>query len=93
MMVISLFISYNVEQVRKLDAVFSAAMFAAKKCDRTEGCIDSLHSPCLRRKILDYFSGNDDVTPTDLSNKMGQSRFKKSLSLSLFYGLIHYQKT
>ncbi|KAJ8615687.1 hypothetical protein MRB53_035059 [Persea americana] len=60
-------------KVRKLDAVFSAAMFAAKKCDGTEGCINSLHSSCLQRKILDYFGENDDASPTDLSKMMAQS--------------------
>lgn len=83
MMVIYLFISYNVEQVRKLDAVFSAAMFAAKKCDGTEGCINSLHSSCLQRKILDYFGENDDASPTDLSKMMAQSRYRKFLFLYL----------
>ncbi|RWR96884.1 ATP-dependent DNA helicase Q-like protein 5 isoform X1 [Cinnamomum micranthum f. kanehirae] len=60
-------------KVRKLDAVFSSAMFAAKKCDRTGGCINSLHSSCLQRKILDYFGENDDASPTDLSKMMAQS--------------------
>ena len=83
MMVIYLFISYNVEQVRKLDAVFSAAMFAAKKCDGTGGCINSLHSSCLQRKILDYFGENDDASPTDLSKMMAQSRYRKFLFLYL----------
>ncbi|CAA7396392.1 unnamed protein product [Spirodela intermedia] len=43
-------------KIRKLDAMFGAAMFAAKECKRTGGCSSSLHSECMRKRILDYFA-------------------------------------
>lgn len=60
-------------KVLKFDSVFDAAIFAAKTCVGREGCSGSLHSSCLKRKILDYFSRNHDDPPKDLSNKMGKS--------------------
>ncbi|GJV85806.1 ATP-dependent DNA helicase Q-like 5 protein [Tanacetum coccineum] len=63
-------------KVRKLDAMYNAALFAVKTYDRTNGCIDSQHTPCLQKKILDYFNADND---NDIPNKMGQtSQFLRS---------------
>ncbi|KVH97845.1 hypothetical protein Ccrd_000060, partial [Cynara cardunculus var. scolymus] len=56
--------------------MFNAAVFAVKTCDRTSGCIDSQHTPCLQKKILDYFDSDDD---SNIPNKMDQtSRFLRA---------------
>ncbi|CAA6660078.1 unnamed protein product [Spirodela intermedia] len=47
---------FEICKIRKLDAMFGAAMFAAKECKRTGGCSSSLHSECMRKRILDYFA-------------------------------------
>ncbi|XP_059445043.1 ATP-dependent DNA helicase Q-like 5 isoform X2 [Corylus avellana] len=57
-------------KVRKLDAMFNAAAFAANVCEKMHGCYGCQHTPCLQRNILDYFNGEDN---SDISNKMGQS--------------------
>ncbi|XP_077211920.1 DEAD/DEAH box RNA helicase family protein [Tasmannia lanceolata] len=60
-------------KVWKLDAMFNAAIFAAKECERVGGCSGSLHTSCLQRKFLAYFSNNHDVPEHDFSNKIGSS--------------------
>ncbi|KAI3720392.1 hypothetical protein L6452_21308 [Arctium lappa] len=63
-------------KVRKVDVMFNAAVFAVKTCDRTSGCTDSQHTPCLQKKILDYFNSDDD---SNIPNKMDQtSRFLRA---------------
>nr|XP_043626799.1 ATP-dependent DNA helicase Q-like 5 [Erigeron canadensis] len=63
-------------QVRKVDAMFNAALFAVKTCDRKSGCTGSQHTPCLQKKILDYFNAEND---DKISNTMGQtSRFLRA---------------
>ncbi|XP_050205582.1 ATP-dependent DNA helicase Q-like 5 isoform X2 [Mercurialis annua] len=57
-------------KVRKLDAMYNAAVFSINKCDKMQGCSDADHTPCLQRKILDYFK---DDSGCDISNKMRQS--------------------
>ncbi|KAF3431093.1 hypothetical protein FNV43_RR25823 [Rhamnella rubrinervis] len=57
-------------KVRKLDAMFNAAVFAVNECDKINGCSGVQHMPCLQRKILDYFSEDDN---SNVPNKMGQS--------------------
>ncbi|XP_031121821.1 ATP-dependent DNA helicase Q-like 5 [Ipomoea triloba] len=56
-------------KVRKMDAMFNAAVAAVKGCDKVHGCNDYDHTPCLQRKILEYFESNDDI---DVPNKMAQ---------------------
>ncbi|PWA35038.1 DNA/RNA helicase, ATP-dependent, DEAH-box type, conserved site [Artemisia annua] len=64
------------DKVRKLDAMYNVALFAVKTCDRTSGCIDSEHTPCLQKKILDYFNADND---NNIPNKMGEtSRFLRA---------------
>ncbi|KAJ0495501.1 putative DNA helicase [Helianthus annuus] len=38
-------------KVRKVDAMFNAALFAVKTCDRTNGCTDSQHTPCVIHQV------------------------------------------
>ncbi|KAL5548713.1 hypothetical protein UlMin_003944, partial [Ulmus minor] len=57
-------------KVRKLDAMFNAAMFAVNSCEKLHGCWGAHLTPCLQRRILDYFNKDDNC---DVSNKMGQS--------------------
>lgn len=57
-------------KVRKLDAMFNAAVFAVNVCKKMHGCYGCQHTPCLQKKIVDYFSGDDN---SDVSSKMGQS--------------------
>ncbi|KAA8529737.1 hypothetical protein F0562_034163 [Nyssa sinensis] len=57
-------------KVRKIDAMFNAADFAVKVCEKIHGCYDALHTPCLQRKILEYFDGDGG---SDVPSKMGQS--------------------
>ncbi|XP_047310899.1 ATP-dependent DNA helicase Q-like 5 [Impatiens glandulifera] len=57
-------------KVQKIDAMYNAAIFAVTKCDKTQGCIDSQHTPCLQKIITEYFTGIDDI---DVTNKMGIS--------------------
>ncbi|KAK9050905.1 hypothetical protein SSX86_027530 [Deinandra increscens subsp. villosa] len=47
-------------KVRRVDAMFNAAVFAVKTCDRANGCTGSQHTPCLQKKILDYFNTDND---------------------------------
>ncbi|XP_068469456.1 ATP-dependent DNA helicase Q-like 5 isoform X1 [Phaseolus vulgaris] len=57
-------------KVRKMDAMFSAVYFALNLCDKMQGCSGTNHTPCVQRKILDYFSGVDNA---DFCKKIGQS--------------------
>ncbi|CAK7327405.1 unnamed protein product [Dovyalis caffra] len=57
-------------KVQKLDAMFNAAVFAVNECEKMQGCHGAQHTPCLQRKILDYFK---DGGRHDIPNKMGQS--------------------
>ncbi|KAJ9169372.1 hypothetical protein P3X46_017575 [Hevea brasiliensis] len=57
-------------KVQKLDAMFNAAVSAVNECEKMQGCNDSQHTPCLQRKILDYFREDGQY---DISNQMRQS--------------------
>ncbi|KAI3467672.1 hypothetical protein Pfo_024335 [Paulownia fortunei] len=48
-------------KVRKIDAVFNAATFTSKVCDSAHGCHKDQHTPCLQKKILEYFNGDGDA--------------------------------
>ncbi|AQK44368.1 ATP-dependent DNA helicase Q-like 5 [Zea mays] len=45
-------------KISKLDAMFDLANFAVKGCQRTDGCSGSQHTPCIQKKIIQYFSKN-----------------------------------
>lgn len=66
-----------------MDTMYNAAVAAVKGCDKVHGCNDYDHTPCLQRKILEYFESNDDI---DVPNKMAQSRLHicHSYSICLF---------
>lgn len=51
--------------------MFNAAVFAVNECEKKQGCNDAQHTPCLQRKILDYFNEDNKY---DNPNKMGRSR-------------------
>ncbi|XP_050372135.1 ATP-dependent DNA helicase Q-like 5 [Argentina anserina] len=57
-------------KVRKLDVMYNAAVSAVNACEKMEGCSDGQQTLCLQKKILEYFSGEDDF---DVPNKMGKS--------------------
>ncbi|KAJ0037561.1 hypothetical protein Pint_23667 [Pistacia integerrima] len=57
-------------KVTKLDTMFNAAVFAVNMCEKAHGCCGSQHTPCLQKKILDYFKGDGDCNVPD---KIGQS--------------------
>lgn len=57
--------------MQKIDVMFHAAAFAVQECKRMNGCKDSQHTPCLHKKILEYF--NEDGF-TDIPEKLDQSR-------------------
>ncbi|XP_031268019.1 ATP-dependent DNA helicase Q-like 5 [Pistacia vera] len=57
-------------KVTKLDTMFNAAVFAVNMCEKAHGCYGSQHTPCLQKKILDYFKGDGDCNVPD---KIGQS--------------------
>lgn len=61
--------------------MFNAAAFAVNLCEKLHGCCGAQHTPCLQRRILDYFNENDDNY--DLPNKMGQSRFVQIFTFSV----------
>ncbi|KAF2292854.1 hypothetical protein GH714_029384 [Hevea brasiliensis] len=66
-------------KVQKLDAMFNAAVSAVNECEKMQGCNDSQHTPCLQRKILDYFREDGQY---DISNQMRQSRLAKFLAFN-----------
>ncbi|WCJ38690.1 ATP-dependent DNA helicase Q-like 5 [Euphorbia peplus] len=64
----------EVERVKvgKLDAMFDAAVFAVNKCEKMEGCNDAHHTPCLHKKILDYFKEENQFSSSN-PNKIPHS--------------------
>lgn len=70
--------------------MFNAAVFAVNVCKKMHGCYGCQHTPCLQKKIVDYFSGDDN---SDVSSKMGQSRliriFNTLTSMILSYKWHH----
>ncbi|KAJ4961023.1 hypothetical protein NE237_020933 [Protea cynaroides] len=57
-------------KVRKLDAMFNAATFAAKACTKMDGCSGSQHTQCLQKKILDYFTRDENAPSCEFPTKM-----------------------
>ncbi|XP_041010352.1 ATP-dependent DNA helicase Q-like 5 isoform X2 [Juglans microcarpa x Juglans regia] len=60
----------EISKVRKLNAMFDAVVFAVNGCEKMHGCYGCQHTPCLQRKIMAYFNGEDN---SDISNKTSQS--------------------
>ncbi|KAK8928866.1 ATP-dependent DNA helicase Q-like 5 [Platanthera zijinensis] len=59
-------------KVQKLDEMFNLAHFATKECKGIDGCSSSMHTPCIRKMISEYFGRNNDVHP-DFSFRSPQS--------------------
>lgn len=60
-------------KIRKLDAMFALANFAVKGCKRTGGCSGSQHTPCIQKKIMNYFSKNGDTADNDCCTQLPKS--------------------
>ncbi|XP_072955361.1 ATP-dependent DNA helicase Q-like 5 [Typha angustifolia] len=60
-------------KVQKLAAMFNLASFAAKDCKRIGGCSGSLHTPCIQRKIMDYFCKKHESLDDDFPTKIERS--------------------
>ncbi|XP_043726213.1 ATP-dependent DNA helicase Q-like 5 isoform X2 [Telopea speciosissima] len=60
-------------KVRKLDTMFNAATFAAKACTKIDGCSGSQHTRCFQKKILDYFTRDENTPSCELPTKMDHS--------------------
>ncbi|PON64792.1 DNA helicase, ATP-dependent [Parasponia andersonii] len=68
-------------KVRKFDTMFNAATFAVNSCEKLQGCSGTQHTPCLQRRILDYFNENDN---RNHPNKMGQSSLFLRADIKVF---------
>ncbi|KAL5214213.1 hypothetical protein ABZP36_003365 [Zizania latifolia] len=63
-------------KIRKLDAMFALANFAVKGCKRTGGCSGSQHTPCIQKKIMEYFGKKDGTSESDCRTQLhGSSPF------------------
>ncbi|KAK1683946.1 hypothetical protein QYE76_044794 [Lolium multiflorum] len=77
-------------KIRKLDAMFCLANYAVKSCKRTSGCSGSQHTPCIQKRIIDYFSrtegtpDDDYCTPLRKSSTFLQSDIKVFLQSNSF---------
>ncbi|OAY73125.1 ATP-dependent DNA helicase Q-like 5 [Ananas comosus] len=66
-------------KVQKLDAMFSVASFAASECKRIHGCSGSQHTPCIQRKIMDYFCKTHNILDDDFhTNNSGSSPYLRA---------------
>ncbi|KAK6922370.1 DEAD/DEAH box helicase domain [Dillenia turbinata] len=66
-------------KVQRLDAMFNAAAFAVKYCEKAHGCCDEQHTSCLHEKISQYFNGDgnsDGLHKTDQSSPFLRSDIK-----------------
>lgn len=55
--------------------VYNASVYATKACDKALGCNNGEHTPCLQRKIQDYFDGDGDA---DVHFQKDQNRLRIS---------------
>lgn len=62
--------------------MFALANFAVKGCKRTGGCSGSQHTPCIQKKIMEYFSKDDGTSENDCRTQLQKSRFLYSFSRS-----------
>lgn len=76
------YIHFVLNQVQKLDTMFNAAVSAVELCEKKCGCHGAQHTPCLQRKISDYFSGDGNG---DIPNKMDQSRLIQILWIIIIF--------
>ncbi|WVZ86183.1 hypothetical protein U9M48_033011 [Paspalum notatum var. saurae] len=66
---------FLINNIMKLDAMFALANFAVKECQRTDGCSGSQHTPCIQKKIMQYFSKNDITSVSNHNTQPHRSRF------------------
>ncbi|CAN4116182.1 unnamed protein product [Withania somnifera] len=57
-------------KVWKMDMMYDAAVFAAEASDKLHGCHGHQHTPCLQRKIAEYFVNGTEV---DVPKRIGGS--------------------
>lgn len=50
-------------KVQKLDEMFNLAHFALKECRGLDGCSSSMHTPCIQKRIAEYFRRDHNVNP------------------------------
>ncbi|XP_020111458.1 ATP-dependent DNA helicase Q-like 5 [Ananas comosus] len=66
-------------KVQKLDAMFSVTSVAASECKRIHGCSGSHHTPCIQRKIMDYFCQTHNILDDDFhTNNSGSSPYLRA---------------
>ncbi|KAL5717723.1 DNA helicase [Ranunculus cassubicifolius] len=66
-------------KVCKLDEMFNVANYAARICDKTNGCSGSQHTQCLQTRISHYFSRDENESPCDVPYTMEKnSRFLRT---------------
>uniref|UniRef100_A0A453C9A3 Uncharacterized protein n=2 Tax=Aegilops tauschii subsp. strangulata TaxID=200361 RepID=A0A453C9A3_AEGTS len=70
-------------KIRKLDAMFALAYYAVKGCKKTDGCSGSEHTPCIQKRIIDYFSKKEGTPDDDYCTPLRKSRFGCSLLTKL----------
>ncbi|KAG9139556.1 hypothetical protein Leryth_016329 [Lithospermum erythrorhizon] len=56
-------------KVQKLDAMYNAAIFAVKECNKLHGCCDSQHTYCMQKNIVEYFSKTADCDITSFKSQ------------------------
>lgn len=62
-------------KIMKLDAMFALANCAVKGCQRTDGCSGSQHTPCIQKKITEYFSKHDGISENGSCSQLQKTRF------------------
>ncbi|PHT68226.1 hypothetical protein T459_27713 [Capsicum annuum] len=67
--------------VRKMDTMYDAAVFAAEACDKVHGCRGHQHTPCLQRKIAEYFVNGTEV---DVPKRIGGSSSFLTADIKVF---------
>ncbi|XP_020592591.1 ATP-dependent DNA helicase Q-like 5 [Phalaenopsis equestris] len=50
-------------KVQKLDEMLNLAHFALKECRGLDGCSGSVHTPCIQKRIVEYFCRDHNVHP------------------------------
>ncbi|KAM3358589.1 hypothetical protein P3S68_021522 [Capsicum galapagoense] len=64
-----------------MDTMYDAAVFAAEACDKVHGCRGHQHTPCLQRKIAEYFVNGTEV---DVPKRIGGSSSFLTADIKVF---------
>ncbi|PKA57799.1 ATP-dependent DNA helicase Q-like 5 [Apostasia shenzhenica] len=62
-------------KVQKLDEMFEVANFTVKECNRIDGCSSMMHTPCIRKKVSEYFCKDSNVQPNFSSRIQNRGRY------------------